>query len=331
MTTTISVALCTRNGERFIAEQVASILLQTRLPQELIVSDDGSTDATLDLIEGAIADFGASHPEHGIRLTVLRNPVALGVVRNFEQAISAASGDLIALCDQDDRWHPRRIELAVAEFERRPEVLLVYGDARLVDDRGEPLRHSLFEALAVSAAERSEVRGGNALAALMGRNLVTGATTMIRRTLLIAALPFPEEWVHDEWLAAIAATTGSIDFLDEEIIDYRQHGANVIGAERLGFAARLGKLREPRSQRNHLLAARASVLVDRLAQLGTAVPAADLDLARGKLAHEEVRLSLPRGRLSRIAPVTRELRSGGYRRFGRGLQDVLRDLVQPAR
>jgi glycosyltransferase involved in cell wall biosynthesis len=330
LTTTISVALCTRNGERFISEQVASILNQTRLPNELIVSDDGSTDATLELIEAAMADFVATNPAHGVQLTVLRNPTALGVVRNFEQAIAATTGELVALCDQDDRWHPRRIELAVAEFETRPDVLLVYGDARLVDERGEPLRHSLFEALDITESERHGVRSGDALGALIARNLVTGATTMIRRTLLDAALPFPAAWVHDEWLAAIAAATGSIDYLDAEIIDYRQHGANVIGAEKLGFAARLGKLREPREQRNRLLRERASALVDRLAQLGTAVRPVDLELARGKLAHEETRLALPRGHFARVGPVTRELRSDGYRRFGRGLQDVLRDLVQPA-
>jgi glycosyltransferase involved in cell wall biosynthesis len=331
LTTTISVALCSRNGERFIAEQVASILAQTRLPQELIVSDDGSTDGTLELVEAAVSEFNASHRGRAIRLTVLRNPTALGVVRNFEQAISASTGDLVVLCDQDDRWHPRRVELALEEFERRPDVLLVFGNARLVDDGGEPLRHSLFEALELTSAERDGVRGSRALAALMGRNLVTGATTMIRRTLLAAALPFPTEWVHDEWLAVIAAATGSIDFLDAEIIDYRQHGANVIGARKPGFGARVNKLREPRSERNRLLAARASALVDRLTQLGTRVTPQNLELARGKLAHEDVRLALPAGRFARIAPVVRELRSGGYRRFGRGLQDVLRDLVQPAR
>jgi glycosyltransferase involved in cell wall biosynthesis len=327
---TISVALCTRNGERFISDQIASILGQTVVPDELVVSDDGSTDATLELVEGAIGNFRAANPERDVRLRVLRNETALGVVRNFEQAIVATTGDLIALCDQDDRWHPRRIELAVAEFETRPDLLLLYGDARLVDERGAPLRHSLFEALEISATERDRVRAGDALGALMARNLVTGATTMIRRTLLGAALPFPTSWLHDEWLAAIAAATGSIDYLDSELIDYRQHGANVIGAERLGMGAKLGKLREPRESRNQLLRARASDLVDRLTALGAAARPNDLELARGKLAHEDARLALPPGHFARVPPVIRELRSNGYRRFGRGLQDVLRDLVQPS-
>jgi glycosyltransferase involved in cell wall biosynthesis len=330
VTPTISVALCTFNGERFIAEQVGSILSQTHLPQEIVVSDDGSTDGTVLLVEAALGAFNASHPRTPVQLTVLRNANALGVVRNFEQAISATKSELVVLCDQDDRWGPERIEVALAEFETRPNLLLLFGDARLIDDRGDPLRYSLFDALAITPRERTDIRAGNGLAALLARNIATGATTMFRRKLLRAALPFPREWIHDEWLAAIGASTGQIDFVDAALIDYRQHGANVIGAQKLSFAAKVGKLREPRESRNQLLVDRASVLVDRLSSLAPAVRSSDLVIATAKLSHERSRQALPRGRLARVRPVLRELRSGGYRRYGRGLQDVFRDLVQPA-
>jgi glycosyltransferase involved in cell wall biosynthesis len=331
LTSSISVALCTLNGERFVAEQVESILGQTRLPDEIVVSDDGSTDATVAIIEGAVRDFADANPASKIRLKVLRNPTALGVVRNFEQAISATRSELVVLCDQDDRWHPERLELAALQFEAREQLLLLFGDARLVNDAGLPLRYSLFDAVGVTRRERDQIRAGAGLAPLLARNIVTGATTMIRRKLLDAALPFPSEWVHDEWLAAIAAATGPIDFLDQQLIDYRQHGANVIGAQKLSFAAKLRRLREPREARNQLLVDRATALVTRLRQLGSDVPAAELRLAEAKLQHERVRQGLPRHSVSRVTPVVRELRSGGYRHYGRGLQDVLRDLVQPAR
>jgi glycosyltransferase involved in cell wall biosynthesis len=267
VTPSISVALCTFNGARFIEEQVASILSQTRVPDEIVVSDDGSTDATVVMVEAALAAFNAAHSSTPVRLLVLRNATALGVVRNFQQAVSAATSDLVALCDQDDRWHPQRVEAALAEFEGRPKLLLLFSDARLIDDRGEPLRYSLFEALAMSTRERDDIRSGRGLAALLARNVVTGATTMFRRDLLRAALPFPAEWVHDEWLAAIAASLGTIDFVDAKLIDYRQHGSNVIGAQKLTFAAKVGKLREPRESRNELLVDRAAVLVERLSSL----------------------------------------------------------------
>lgn len=329
MTTTISVALCTFNGERFIREQIQSILAQTRLPDELIVSDDASGDNTVALVEEMVAAFNASAVPRSISLRVLRNKASLGVTRNFEQAIVATTGDLIVLCDQDDKWMPTRVAVALAQFESRPELLLLFGNARLVDASGGLFRGSLFGALGVTIRERNEIRSGDALVALLGRNLVTGATTMFRRELLASALPFPVEWVHDEWLAVVAAATGVIDFVDDELIDYRQHGSNEIGAQKLSLAARLRKLREPREERNRRLVARASVLEDRLVTFGTA--ATSLDRSREKTAHEKARLDLPANHLRRLPPVLREAAKGRYSRYGRGSQDVLRDLVQPSR
>jgi glycosyltransferase involved in cell wall biosynthesis len=331
VTPTVSVALCTFNGERFIAEQIASIFAQTRLPQELIVSDDGSTDATLELITAEVARLGAAAGSARVTLRILHNPVPLGVVRNFQQAVSATTGDFVVLCDQDDRWATDRIERALDAFAANPGLLLLHADANLIDAADNPLGDTLFGALAMTARERELIASGHALVALLGRNLVTGATTMFRRSLLQPALPFPSSWVHDEWLAAVAAATGRMDFLPDRLIDYRQHGGNAIGAGRIGFSGRLAKLREPREERNRALVDRAAALVDRLTEIGSAVPAENLELARGKLAHERARLGLPPGRLRRVGPVVRELRSGGYFAFGRGTQDALRDLVQPAR
>jgi glycosyltransferase involved in cell wall biosynthesis len=329
VTTTISVALCTFNGERFIGEQVQSILAQTSVPDEIVVSDDASSDNTVTIIEDLVGEFNASNGGQPLALRVLRNDSPLGVTRNFEQAIAATTGELIALCDQDDRWRPDRVEVAVAQFQSRPRLLLLFANARLVDANGDPLGDSLFEALAVTRRERDEVRSGEALAALLGRNLVTGATTVFRRALFDTARPFPDEWVHDEWLAAIAAATGEIDYVDDELVDYRQHGSNEIGAQRPGLLARLAKLREPRESRNRRLVARAAVLERRLVDLG--VVAGNLERSRAKTAHEQARLNLPANHLLRLAPVLREAARGGYSRYGRGNQDVLRDLVQPAR
>jgi hypothetical protein len=226
---------------------------------------------------------------------------------------------------------PARVEVALAQFESRPELLLLYANARLVDTSGRPLGGSLFSAIGVTKRERDEVRSGHALAALLGRNFVTGATAMFRRELLASARPFPLEWVHDEWLAVIAAATGEIDFVDAELIDYRQHGHNEIGARKLGLRARFRKLREPRESRNQRLVSRASALEDRLRELGVAVAAGSLARSGAKTAHEQARLNLPANHFLRLGPVLREAARGGYSRYGRGSQDVLRDLVQPAR
>lgn len=326
----ISVALCTHNGAPFVGQQVRSILEQTVPPAELILSDDASTDATVETVRAEVARYLEQRPGT-LDFIVLENTKPLGVMRNFEQAVRACTGDVIALCDQDDLWMPSRLEFAAREFGRRPELTLLHGNARLVDSEGHPLGQSLFDAIEFTAAEQRDVRDGRAFDVLLRRNVVTGATTMFRKGLLNHAIPFFEPWVHDEWLAILASIVGRVDFLPSMLIDYRQHGANQIGARRLGLRDKLRKLREPRDERNQHLVARAESLVGRLAGLGDVVPARELKLARQKLAFERRRRDLPASRLRRIVPVVRSGLAGHYRTFGRARYDMLRDILQPDR
>jgi glycosyltransferase involved in cell wall biosynthesis len=319
----VSVALCTHNGAAFVEQQVRSILAQTLVPDEIVLSDDASTDATVALVTALVEPSP-------VALTVLENSPALGVTKNFEQAVRACSGDLIALCDQDDSWHPGKLAAAAALFAENSDLLLASSDADLVDGDGAPLGHSLFEALEIADADLDALNSGDAFAVLLRRNLVTGATTVFRRQLVDIAGDFPSAWVHDEWLASMAAAVGRVRMTRERQVDYRQHGANQIGAAKLSLRGKAGRLLEPRASRNARLEARARALVERLQLLGAAVPAPVLAGARGKLDHETLRNSLPANRLRRIAPVVREARSGGYGRYGRGRIDVLRDLVQSA-
>ena len=97
---------------------------------------------------------------------------------------------------------------------------------------GADLGTTLFAALGVTAAERAEVAAGRGFDALLRRNLATGATTMLRRRCATVALPIPPGWIHDEWLAIVAAATGRTAIVDAALTDYRQHGGNQIGARR---------------------------------------------------------------------------------------------------
>lgn len=319
----ISVALCTHNGARYLPAQLESILGQTVPPDEIVLSDDASTDDTVAIAEAIVAQ----HP--GVRLRVLRNLTPLGVTKNFEQAVLATEGDLIVLSDQDDIWYPNRIERAAAEFVHRPELLLLHGDARLVDADGEPLGSDLFEALEATSWELDSIAQGRAIDVFLRRNLALGAATMFRRSLLETAVPFDAGWVHDEWLAVIAAATGSgtVGFIPEPIIDYRQHGANQIGVRKLSLRGKIRRLMQPRRERNRRLLAAFEHLTARLEQLGVSPEV--LAAAVQKVEHERVRNGLPRARVLRIVPVLREVRTGRYRTKGRGAPDVLRDLVQP--
>lgn len=320
-----SVALCTFDGARFVEEQVRSILTQDPPPQELVVSDDGSRDGTLDIVRRVAQE---SWPTI---VTVLEGDRPLGVTRNFQRAVSATDGDVVALSDQDDVWHPGRLATLGARFAAEPDLVLLHTDADLVDAEGAPLGRTLFESLEVSPQELEAERQGHAFDAFLRRNLVTGATVVFRRSLLDIALPFPEPWVHDEWLAAIAAATGRVDVETRPTIDYRQHGGNQIGVGAPTLRRKIGRVLEPRADRNQLLARRFAVLADRLATLGDLVRPGYLDAARAKAGFEATRAAMPDNRLARALPVLRLARTGQYQRYAsRGAADVLRDLVQPA-
>jgi hypothetical protein len=324
----VSVALGTHNGARYVREQLESILGQTHPIAEIVLSDDASSDGTVELVEQMIEEHQATDAATP-SLIVLRNPVALGVTANFEQALTAASGDLMALCDQDDVWHPDRIARALAAFARRPGAELAAAEARLVDDEGAPLGATLFGTLGVDVPLRLRLETDAAFDELLKRNVLTGATMVVARSLALRATPFPASWVHDEWLGIVASVGGGLAIVPEPVIDYRQHGGNQIGVTRLGAGGKLARLQEPRTERNAQLFDRARDLAERLP--GIAGHDAGVEAAvRGKLAHEIMRQAIPAGRLRRLGPVWREWRTGAYDRYGRGAQDVLRDLVQPA-
>lgn len=321
---TVAVALCTHNGARFVDEQVASILAQSTPPTELVLSDDASTDDTVARVERLVRDSR-------VTLTVLRNEVPLGFVKNFEQAVAAASSDLIFLSDQDDRWHPNRVERTVAEFAAHPRALAVHSDAALIDADGSPLGRTFFEAVEAGRSELDALRDGGAFGTLLRRNLVLGATLAFRRELLESALPFADGWVHDAWLAVVAAALnpGGVRVIDEPLIDYRQHGANLIGAAERSLWSKFARLREPRSPRNDRLLLAASSLVERLSILPVSPEVAAS--AEENLRHERFRSSLPVSRWKRVGPVLSEWRSGRYRWSPYGAAGVLADVLQGAR
>ncbi len=320
MTAHISVALCTRDGAAYIGDQLRSILAQTVRPAEIVVSDDASSDDTVAQVERIMAEEGGD-----IVLRVMRNDPPLGVTANFERAILACRSGFVALCDQDDIWTPTRLGDALTVLEARPGISLVHSDAALIDGSGGALGSTLFEALGVGEAEVAAIHAGRALELLLRRNIVTGATLLMRRELAETAAPFPPAWLHDEWLAIVAAARGGVDVVDAPLISYRQHGANQVGAVRLSLLGKLRRMAQPGSERSARLLERATQLALRAPDLDPQLAAAAVD----KLAHERMRSALPALRVARVAPVLRELRTGRYGRFGRGPADAVRDLVQP--
>lgn len=325
MSLSISVALCTHNGSRFVAEQVRSILSQSRLPREIVLSDDASSDDTVEIVRNEIAAFNQGRPET-ITLIVRENTPALGVTKNFEQAIRLCTSDLVALADQDDVWVPEKLARMASEFDARPDLTLLHANLKLVDAQLNSLGADMFTVYRVSNWEFESIHDGRAIDVLVRRNLVTGASSMFRRALLDVAQPLPKAWIHDEWLGIVASVSGRVDVLDEPLVLYRQHGGNQIGAARMNLRHYIGRMIFSRTDRNARLLARATQMAEHPV---FATRPAMREIAIDKLAHETARWNFPASRLRRLGPVLRERRTGRYQRFGLGIQDIARDLIQP--
>jgi glycosyltransferase involved in cell wall biosynthesis len=217
----ISVALCTFNGARFLQEQLASLLTQTRLPNEVVVCDDGSSDGTMSILEQFARR--ASFP-----VQIHRNPENLGSNVNFDRAMRLCTGSLIAFCDQDDIWLPKRLQQGAARLESDARVGLIFSNGYLIDDAGQRLPGLLWDSFHFGAPVRESIRRGDMLP-LMRYRFVTGATVMMRAWLLEHVCPAPGEWVHDGWLAALTACMAGVDFVDEPLIEYRRHANQQVG------------------------------------------------------------------------------------------------------
>lgn len=176
-------------------------------------------------------DVRASFGEFSRPLHVLEHDAHVGVHANFARGLLAAlaasrsDSDLFAFCDQDDVWRPEKLAKQVAAF-AEPSTSLCHSDARIVSRNGDLLRPSLF-----SYERRSR---SASFADLLVMNSVTGMTAVFRRDVASAAASFPlsrcRYLLHDHWVALVAALLGNVQLIDEPLVDYTQHQANVLGA-----------------------------------------------------------------------------------------------------
>lgn len=226
----ISVVLCTYNGEKYIQQQIQSILDQSRLPDELIIVDDRSSDNTVSIIKRMLPDAGITYQIH-------INEVNLGVVRNFEKGMGLSTGDIIFTCDQDDLWVNHKVERMLIEFDKNPRCLLVFSDAILVNQDRVPFSYRLWDVSRVLPDVFDQKRYYDEL---LKKRVVTGAAMALRRELFEKTSPFPEKsWLHDGWLAINAPLYGDMVAIREPLIEYRQHGGNSVGASRLNFIGKV--------------------------------------------------------------------------------------------
>ena len=202
----LSIAMATYNGERFLTLQLRSLMLQDRQPDELVVSDDSSSDATFTILEQLCT-------RTPFKMTVLRNENNLGYAGNFNKALTECTGDLIFLADQDDWWFPEKMAQMARWAEEQPDISIFACDAELTD-------------LKLVPSGRSKLGQIKALG-MPKAAFVMGCCLAIRREFLDLVLPIPAKALaHDTWLVEIADRFGLVERRGEILQYYRQHGQN---------------------------------------------------------------------------------------------------------
>ena len=316
---TICVAMCTYNGASYLGEQLASIATQIRLPDRMVVVDDGSADETVSIVQRFARK--ASFP---VQLEV--NAHNLGHAKNFERAIRLAEGDLIALSDQDDIWEREKLRVLEAAFQDSPGVGFVFSDAEVVDAELRPIGYRLWEGMRFSAEKQQQVQDGGAFELLLKRNIVTGATMVFRGVWKDLVLPIDPCSVHDAWIALlISAVTEQVGLVPDPLIKYRQHATSQIGIRRGSrWAQVLTARRMGMTLPGELTRLRS---VQRRLQEHGGVTAERLELLQRTVNHLAVRSSLPDRRLLRIPPICREILTGRYGQCANGLPSAARDMI----
>ena len=207
----VSVVLATYNGEKFIREQLDSIIAQSIPPHEIIVVDDASSDGTKEILAAYALQYPFIKPYF--------NDANLGYIRNFEKGLKMASGNYIALCDQDDFWLPQKLEKLLTHI---GDHTMIYSDSLLCDEN----LHSTGKKI-------SDVSVCQPYISCLQQAVfcrIYGHATLFSKSLLSKAIPFPKVLPHDWWLSFMATLDGGIGYLPEVLVYYRQHSNNVFGA-----------------------------------------------------------------------------------------------------
>ena len=221
----ISILLASYNGEKYIAEQIDSLLAQKNRDFKLFINDDKSTDNTYEII----SEYAEKYPE---MIFATQNEQNSGGAKcNFIRMMIEHKDDYVMLCDQDDIWLPDKIEISLAKIKEMETIhgmetpLLVHTDLHVVNETLKMISPSYKIAM---NADYSKTRLRNQII----QNTLTGCTVIYNRALSNLVTEIPQFMVmHDWWLMLIAAAFGKVAALDEQTVLYRQHGSNDIGAK----------------------------------------------------------------------------------------------------
>lgn len=220
----VSVIIPTFNGEKYIRDQINSIINQTYRPDEIIISDDGSTDGTLSKIPKDIIATA------GIKLIILTDNPKHGWIGNYEWASKHASGDYIFNCDQDDIWMEDKIESVIEVFQRHPDAMLVAHDMDFIDKKGKRIdviiKKKMFPET-IKEGETIELKKNDFLSRACCESIFVSLVTCVTKELLEHAIPFPQQTAVDQWEPFCALCYGKVYYLHRVLARHRLHEANL--------------------------------------------------------------------------------------------------------
>jgi glycosyltransferase involved in cell wall biosynthesis len=317
----ISIAMCTYNGARYLEEQLASIVAQTRQPDQLVVCDDASTDGT----RAMLTSFAATSP---VQIKLKTNPVRLGSTKNFEQAITLCDGDVIALCDQDDVWLPEKLALTEDAFAGNSEADLVFTDGELVDENGNSLNCRLWQVYKVDARK---LHSQNSYELLDRQELITGATIAFRSRFKDLVLPIPPNTplIHDGWISLMIAHAGRLKPIDQPLIKYRQHSAQQVGARAKDLERRSSALESARRETDFDQELRRIAAVrERMNAFEGKFDFKGRENIEAIQAHFTIRKANLDKKLANAPSLFSELFRGRYHRYSNGTSSFLKDLAR---
>ena len=233
---TVSIAMAVYQGMRFLERQMQSLLAQSLQPDEVIICDDASTDGTAEFVDNFIKE----HQLSTWRLSV--NACNVGFRENFYRAVSETTGDLIALCDQDDIWHADKLKRMVSVMAGHPGIRSLGCGYRLIDEDGAPKQAAgdggTFSCLIPFAVPKGALVNighfGDDDIFMLSSNRLLGCTMLIDRRTAQSYLKFSRRRIAHDWeMNLIAAIEDGLYFLNEPLVEYRMHDSNTLGLPNL--------------------------------------------------------------------------------------------------
>lgn len=317
-----NIILGSYNGEKYIKEQIKSFFRQTQLPDLLIVSDDASTDRTVEVVR-ALAKVSP------FPIKIIENTTNSGYTKNFENLLEVADGDFIFFSDQDDYWFPNKIEIVTKEFLKSEKIMWVINDMILADGKLEPTPFT----------QLTNIRK----IGMSDETFVAGCAVAIRKEWKSIVLPFPENYEgHDNWISRLAAITGSRKIIEKPLQLYRRHGFNISQS----FASKTEKVSQFSAAISHGLQSaekgwtkeleRLQLTRDRIAEKREVLEFLDLSSDHNKaLVISDRKINIYQKRIanskknkfSRFLPLCKMYLQGDYQIF-LGYKSFIKDLIR---